>query len=93
MVDKRAMYVTVNPEYKMSKIKLRKGKMLFIQNNPTDPYTLLGKVEIPTKFKSNNIELLMDEIVRVSEEAYPNLDAIVVVGGSNIRKANVIKFK
>lgn len=84
---------TVKPEYKMSKLRMRKGTNLFIQNNPTDPYTLLGKVEIPTKFKSSNLESLMDEIVRVANEAYPDNDAVVVVGGTNVRKANVIKFK
>ena len=85
----------VDPKYKQAKAGQKKGAgtMVFLQSSPVDEYQLLGKVESPVTFRSKDIEDLINELVRVSKAAYPDMDAIVVVDGSNIRKANVIKFK
>lgn len=83
----------VKAEYKQSKAQPRKGTVVYIKNNPTTPYDLLGKVETPVTFRSKNIENLIDEIVRISKETYPNLDAVVIMEGTGLRKASVIKYK
>ena len=77
----------------MSETVGRNGLNLFIENNPTDEYTLLGKVELPTNFRSSEYEELIKEMVRVSTKAYPDLNGIVFVSGTELRKANVIKLK
>lgn len=83
----------VDPKNKEAKAVAKNGTMIFMQSSPTSEYQLLGKVETPVTFRSKNIEELQAELVRISKERYKDLDAIVVVAGSGIRKANVIKFK
>ncbi len=83
----------VNPKHKEAKAVPTSGIMLFMQSSPTAEYQLLGKVETPVTFRSKDIEELKAELIRISKERYKDLDAIVVVAGSGIRKANVIKFK
>lgn len=77
----------------MSETVGRNGLNLFIENNPSTEYTLLGKVELPTNFRSSEYEELIKEMVRVSRKAYPDLNGIVFVSGTELRKANVIKLK
>lgn len=83
----------VDPKHTEAKAVPKNGTMVFVQSSPTSEYQLLGKVETPVTFRSKDIEELMAELIRISKERYKDLDAIVVVAGSNIRKANVIKFK
>lgn len=83
----------VKEEYKQSKAIEKNGMLVFVQNNPKAEFTLLGKVETPVTFRSKAYEDLLVEIMRIAKETYPDLDAIVVAGGSGLRKANVIKFK
>ena len=90
---KKGEEISVNPAYQMSETVGRNGLNLFIENNPTDEYTLLGKVELPTNFRSSEYEELIKEMVRVSTKAYPDLNGIVFVSGTELRKANVIKLK
>jgi hypothetical protein len=83
----------VNPKHKEAKAVPTSGTMVFMQSSPTAEYQLLGKIETPVTFRSKDVEELKAELIRISKERYKDLDAIVVVAGSNIRKANVIKFK
>jgi hypothetical protein len=85
--------VEINAAYKMSKAQPKNGTVVYVKNNPANEYALLGKVEIPVTFRSKDIEELMMEIIRIAKESYPDLDAIVVMEGSNMRKASVIKYK
>lgn len=84
---------TVKAEYKLSKAQPRKGTVVFIKNNPSNPYTLLGKVETPVTFRSNDFEELVDEVVRIAKKTYPDLDAVVIMEGTDLRKASAIKYK
>lgn len=84
---------TINPKHQESETALRHGVNLFIENNPTVEFSLLGKVEIPQNFRTSNYEELIKEMVRVSKEAYPDCNGIVFTSGTNLRKANVIKLK
>jgi len=83
----------VKAEYKLSKAQPRKGAVVYIKNNPSSPYTLLGKVETPVTFRSNDIEELVDEMVKIAKRAYPDLDAVVIMEGTELRKASAIKYK
>jgi len=83
----------VDAAYKLSKAVERDGMLVFVQNNPSNEYTLLGRVETPVTFRSKDIEELIDEISKISKNTYPDMDAIVIMEGSNLRKASVIKFK
>jgi hypothetical protein len=85
--------VEVKAEYKMSKAQPRNGTVVFIKNNPANEYSLLGKVETPVTFRTKDIEALISEIVRIALETYPDLDAVVIMEGTNLRKASVIKYK
>jgi len=82
----------VNPEYKKAKAKAKGGKLLFIENSPTAANTLLGKIEIPATSRSATIEELIKELMKIAAERYPDHDGVVIVSGSDVRKANVIKF-
>jgi len=90
---KKGEEISVDPTYQMSETVGRNGLNLFIENNPSTEYTLLGKVELPTNFRSSEYEELIKEMVRVSRKAYPDLNGIVFVSGTELRKANVIKLK
>lgn len=83
----------LNPEYKKSDTPQKDEVYLFVENSPTVEYQLLGKVEVPATFRSSNFEEIMKEMQRVAKAAYPNLDGIVFVSGTELRKANVIKLK
>ena len=91
--SRRGQDETINPEHQLSESVMRHGVNIFIENNPTAPYTLLGKVEIPQNFRTSEYEKLIKEMVRVAKEAYPDLNGIVVTSGTELRKANVIKLK
>lgn len=82
----------INPEYKKSLANNKNDINLFIENSPTAEYLLLGKVEIPVTFKSENIEALIQEMMRVAKESYPDHNGIVFISGTNLSKANVIKL-
>lgn len=82
----------VDAAFKLSKAVERNGVLVFLQNNPSEEYTLLGRVETPVTFRSKNIEELVSEISKISKSTYPDMDAIVIMEGSNLRKASVIKF-
>lgn len=82
----------VDAAFKLSKAVERNGMLVFLQNNPSEEYTLLGRVETPVTFRSKNIEELVTEISKISKSTYPDMDAIVIMEGSNLRKASVIKF-
>ncbi len=83
----------VDEAFKLSKAVERNGMLVFLQNNPSNEYTLLGRVETPVTFRSKDIEELVDEISKISKDTYPDMDAIVIMEGSELRKASVIKFK
>tara|TARA_B110000046_G_scaffold99767_1_gene107271 strand:+ start:442 stop:1044 length:603 start_codon:yes stop_codon:yes gene_type:complete len=83
----------VDEAFKRSKAGERNGMMIFLQNNPSKEYTLLGRVETPVTFRSKDIEELIKEIGKISKNTYPDMDAIVIIEGSRLRKASVIKFK
>jgi len=83
----------INPEYKKSLAYEKDGISLFIENSPSGEYNLLGKVEIPATFTSDNVEELIQEMMRVAAETYPDHNGIVFVSGTDLRKANVIKFQ
>ncbi|MEX2597473.1 MAG: hypothetical protein WEC59_11140 [Salibacteraceae bacterium] len=83
----------VDEKYKKARAVPRNGTLVFVYSSPTSEYDLLGKVETPVTFRSKNVEDLISEVVRTSKEAYPDLDAVVIVDGSGLRKANAIKFK
>ena len=83
----------IDEAFKLSKAVERNGMMIFLQNNPSKEYTLLGRVETPVTFRSKDIEELIMEIGKVSKSTYPDMDAIVIMEGSSLRKASVIKFK
>lgn len=83
----------INPEYKMSTTPIKDEMYLFVENSPTVEYQLLGKVEVPATFRSSDFEKIIEEMQRVAKEAYPDLDGIVFVSGSELRKANVIKLQ
>ncbi len=91
--NKKGEEVEVDPEFRKSESVGRGGINLFIENNPTAEYTLLGKVEIPTNFQSVDYEAVIKEMTRVATAAYPDLNGIVFTTGTDLRKANVIKLK
>lgn len=91
--NKKGEEIEVDPEFRKSETVGRNGINLFIENNPTVEYTLLGKVEIPTNFQSVDYEAIIKEMVRVATAAYPDLNGIVFTTGTDLRKANVIKLK
>lgn len=83
----------VKEEYKQSKAEPRDGTVVYIKNNPTNPYELLGKVETPVTFRSKDIEELITEVVKIAKSRYPDLDAVVIMEGTELRKASAIKYK
>jgi len=83
----------VKDEHKQSKAQPRDGTVVYIKNNPSNPYELLGKVETPVTFRSKDVEELITEVVKIAKSRYPDLDAVVIMEGTELRKASAIKYK
>jgi hypothetical protein len=79
--------------FRLSESVGKGGINLFVENNPTAAFTLLGKIELPTNFVSSEYEDLLKEMIRVAKQAYPDMNGIVIQSGTELRKANVIKLK
>ena len=90
---KRGEEISIDPSFQLSESVGRGGVNIFIENNPTAEYTLLGKVEVPQNFRNSDYEEIIKEMTRVAKEAYPDLDGVVITSGTGLRKANVIKLK
>jgi len=90
---KRGEEISIYPSFQLSESVGRGGVNIFIENNPTAEYILLGKVEVPQNFRNSDYEEIIKEMTRVAKEAYPDLDGVVITSGTGLRKANVIKLK
>jgi 5'-3' exonuclease len=90
---KRGEEISIDPSFQLSESVGRGGVNIFIENNPTAEYILLGKVEVPQNFRNSDYEEIIKEMTRVAKEAYPDLDGVVITSGTGLRKANVIKLK
>jgi hypothetical protein len=82
----------VNPAYKISSTAAKDGVYLFLENNPTVDFTLLGKLELPATFRTNDFEALMKEMIRIAKATYPDHNGIVFATGSELRRANIIRI-
>ncbi|GAB5538953.1 MAG: hypothetical protein Salg2KO_10560 [Salibacteraceae bacterium] len=82
----------INPDYLRSETIGRNGLNLFIENEPTGDYQVLGKIELPQNFTSTDFQKIMSEMIRVSRLNYPNLNGIVFTPGTGLSKAVVIKI-
>lgn len=89
---KKGEPVSINPEWQKSMNDGKNGIYLFVENNPTVEFTLLGKLELPTTFRSTDIEARMAEMMRIAKSTYPDHNGIVFTSGSDLRKANIIRF-
>lgn len=90
---KKGEVVEVNPEYKKSETMGKDGVYLFIENNPTQEFTLLGKLELPSNFRSTDFEATIKEMTRLAKATYPDFNGVVFASGSELRKANIVKMK
>tara|TARA_B110000037_G_scaffold59801_1_gene73242 strand:+ start:124 stop:732 length:609 start_codon:yes stop_codon:yes gene_type:complete len=90
---KKGEEISIDPSYQMSQTAGRGGFNLFIENNPSTEYQLLGKVEVPQNFRSREYEDIIKEMTRVAKDAYPDANGVVFTSGTDMRKANVIKLK
>lgn len=89
---KRGEVIQIDPEKKKSLANERDEKYIFIENSPTAPNSLLGKIEFSPQFKGSTPEDFIKEMLRIATETYGDFDAIVFIDGTNMSKANVIKY-
>ena len=83
----------VNPNYQQSETVGRNGIHLFVENEPSVATEVLGKVELPNNFESRAFDEIIQEMVRVAKETYPDLEGIVFLPGTGLENATVIKIK
>jgi len=89
----RSKEIPKDPLNKLSKANTIKGFLIFIQGSPTTEFNLLGEVNLPATYDNEESNKLIPEMVKTVKETYPDAEGIIFIVGSDLRKADVIKFK